>query len=88
MVFSEERAFDDFRGAVEAGEMPEAVLAYDEAEATLATTRRISRRAHETAVQHLDPAQLLSDRAFGRLLARRAPAHFFETERRSTARRA
>ena len=79
------RAFDDFRGALEAGEMPESLPAYDEVEATVATTRRISRRAHGIAAQHLDPARLLSDRAFARLLARRALAHFFEAEQRSAA---
>ena len=79
------RAFDDFRGALEAGEMPDALPAYHEVEATVATTRRLSRRAHGIAVQHLDPARLLSDRAFARLLARRALAHFFEAEQRSAA---
>ncbi|MBM9595068.1 VirC2 family conjugal transfer protein [Roseitranquillus sediminis] len=74
------RAFDDFRGALDAGEVPEALPAYDEVGATVTTTRRISRRAHGIAVQHLDPARLLSDRAFARLLARRALAYFFEAE--------
>ena len=82
------RAFDDLRGALEAGEMPAALPAYDEDEATVATTRRISRRAHGIAAQHLDPARLLSDRAFARLLARRALAHFFAAERQRGARRA
>ena len=74
-----------FRDVLDAGEMPEALLAYEEAQATVTTTRRISRRAHGIAVQHLDPARLLSDRAFARLLARRALAHFFEAEQRSAA---
>ena len=82
------RAFDDFRAALDAGKLPEAMPTYEEVEATVATTRRISRRAHGIALQHLDPARLLSDRAFARLLARRALAHFFVAERQRAARRA
>lgn len=80
------RAFDDYRAALAAGRVPDAAPAYAETERVVTTSRRISFGAYQTAVARLDPAGLLSERAFVQLLGRRALAAFFAAERDGGAR--
>lgn len=75
------RAFDDYRKALDAGEVGSSTPTYVETPRTVTTTRRISERTYRAAADHLDPARLLSERAFAQLLAKRALAAFFENER-------
>lgn len=80
------RAFDDYRRALDAGDIGGSIPSYVETLRTVTTTRRIAERTYRAAADHLDPARLLSERAFAQLLAKRALAAFFEAERRASSR--
>lgn len=80
------RAFDDYRKALDAGQVGNSTPTYVETPRTVTTTRRIAERTYRAAADHLDPARLLSERAFAQLLAKRALAAFFESERRASTR--
>ena len=79
------RAFDDYRRALDAGNVGGSMPTYVETSRTVTTTRRIAERTYRAAADHLDPSRLLSERAFAQLLAKRALAAFFEAEQRAAA---